>query len=236
MRKPDPLEYGLTEASAARLRDDLEQRHRRLKSISGHGLFPLSVLAGIGLAQLTEHWFLGFVAVFVGLVWAEPRVIDRLSKGPERYEAFREATTLYESWRRRTSEEFWLGLDGCGFEREVAALLRRRGHLVKERGGKGDRGIDLEVDGDTVVQCKAHRKPVAPAVVRELYGAMQLDGRESALLISTQGFTPGAWKLGNEIGIALWDVSVLVEMQLEESPHVKQGNGETSATLITGKR
>jgi HJR/Mrr/RecB family endonuclease len=42
-----------------------------------------------------------------------------------------------------------------------------------------------------VVQCKAHRNPVGPNVVRELYGTMFHAGADAAKLVALGGFTQG---------------------------------------------
>jgi hypothetical protein len=64
----------------------------------------------------------------------------------------------------RLERDFWTSLSGVAFEREVAALLRRLGHTVREIGGAGDEGIDLWCDS-TPIQCKRHAARIAPHVV-----------------------------------------------------------------------
>ena len=77
----------------------------------------------------------------------------------------------------------------------------------------GDQGIDLILrkgGRTTVVQCKAHRRPASPAMVRELYGSMHAFGAESAILACTGGFSGGVkdFARGKPIQlISAWEIA-----------------------------
>lgn len=89
----------------------------------------------------------------------------------------------------RTQRDWWLRLDGRTFEVEAGSVFVGRGYTVRRVGGSGDQGVDLLLtkDGVTIaVQCKAHRNPVGPAAIRDLYGAMTHHGHRQAWIVSTQ--------------------------------------------------
>lgn len=107
----------------------------------------------------------------------------------------------YEQWTRQQAEaarrrqrDFWLSLTGHEFEVEMAALFRGLGYSARVTPGTGDGGIDivLETDAETVlVQCKAHKTPIGPHVVRDLYGTLISNGADRAILVSLSGATVG---------------------------------------------
>ncbi len=97
---------------------------------------------------------------------------------------------------KRTQVEYWRMLDGWQFEREMAALLAKRGYRVKRTGKPGDSGVDIVLrcgNQKIIVQCKAHKTCVGPHAVRDLYGTMKDQLANEAWLISTNGFTKGAY-------------------------------------------
>ncbi len=111
-----------------------------------------------------------------------------------------------ERERLRKLSEYWTSLSGVAFERELANLYRRLGYLVETTPGSGDQGIDLIVKKDgltTIVQCKAHKSPVGPAIARELYGSLVAYGADLAILASTGGFTQGVKDFARGKPIAL---------------------------------
>jgi restriction system protein len=113
----------------------------------------------------------------------------------------------------RAKEDFWRRLDGLRFEQEIATLLRSLGHTVRLTPRSGDEGVDLFIDEDTILQCKAHSVPVSPAVVRELLGAKSYFKARKAILVSTGGFTSGATEFARKTTIELWDANTLVRLQ-----------------------
>lgn len=101
----------------------------------------------------------------------------------------------------RTQELWWQSLDGRRFEIELAMLLQKREYKVQWKGRSGDEGVDLALkdkdDRDIIVQCKAHKNPVGPAPVRELYGTLLHRDAAEAWLISTAGFSAAAKKFAS---------------------------------------
>jgi len=109
-----------------------------------------------------------------------------------RYRVFSKAQAAYSAWKTRTLMEFWRGLSGKAFERELAGLFGRKGYSVELTPASGDRGIAIILHRGarkTIVQCKATSKPVGPAVARELYGTLVACGADDAILAATGGVT-----------------------------------------------
>ena len=104
----------------------------------------------------------------------------------------------------RKKVKWWKSLDGHTFEKEIAKVFNERGYEVRRTQRSGDEGIDLWLAKDHakyIVQCKAHKKVVGPAIVRDLYGTL-LHWKEStevteAWLLSTNGFSQGAKKFAD---------------------------------------
>ena len=120
-----------------------------------------------------------------------------------------------ERTRRRKLRDFWMSLSGREFEQELATLYRRQGYEVQSTPTSGDEGIDLIIrkNGEkTVVQCKSHKAPVGPAIVRELYGSMVASRADNAILACTGGFTKGVRDFAKGKPIELIAASELATM------------------------
>ena len=79
----------------------------------------------------------------------------------------------------------------------------------------GDQGVDLVLRKNgvtTVVQCKAHKNGVGPAVARELLGSMVAFGAKAAILACTGGFTRGVHEFVEGKPIRLLDASAIAKM------------------------
>jgi len=80
----------------------------------------------------------------------------------------------------------------------------------------GDEGVDIWLyteRGREIVQCKAHRTPVGPAVVRELYGTMEHFKAPAGTLASTSGFTKGVITYAQGKPIKLVGLADIIAMQ-----------------------
>lgn len=180
------------------------------------------------MVGLVAPAFLILVLTLTSFYWA-PRAYrmldpDPLSSHRQSYALYKNALARYESEaallaaenaRRiaRQQRAFWEQLTGIQFEQELADLLRSLGHEVRAVGGAGDEGIDLWMDGSTIIQCKAHASSVAPHVVRDLLGARTHVGARRAVLAAPKGFTPGTMDFARKNGIELWDADYLVGLQ-----------------------
>jgi len=137
---------------------------------------------------------------------------------------------LIAGWKgagfRRRQREFleadidmeWIrGLSWRGFERQLAEVYRQKGYEVEETGGGGaDGGIDLKLfkdDRTTVVQCK-HWKTwkVSVKPVRELFGVMTAEKADSAIFITSGGYTSEALKFAEGKPIELIDQHGFLEL------------------------
>jgi len=115
---------------------------------------------------------------------------------------------------RRTQERWWCSLEGQQFEKEVGKLLKERGYNVQFTGASGEGGVDLVLDSASetiLVQCKAHKSPVGPAAVRDLYGALTHRGGSEAWLVSTSPFTGGATEFARDKPLRLIEIRELLD-------------------------
>lgn len=120
-----------------------------------------------------------------------------------------------ERQRQRKLEQYWISMDGVGFERELGGLFRAMGYGVRRTPTSGDQGVDLVLrkNGVTiVVQCKAHKNVVGPAVARELFGSMVAFRAKAAILACTGGFTKGVHEFVKGKPIRLLDASAIAKM------------------------
>lgn len=206
-RRPSLVNYGLSEDDV-RL---LERREKRLPSRlnnAGASIGALSgVFLGIASGDLVTVFVGGWFGLIAGSIVAQllTRPIVSLVKGRDlrvqRYEQFKSARDAFdaavkeaEERERRRHAAFWQSLSGHRFEHELAMLFKRQGYSVKQTPGSGDGGIDivLQRDGKTaIVQCKQTKHPVAPAVARELYGALIASKADEGILAVTGGVTSG---------------------------------------------
>ncbi len=118
----------------------------------------------------------------------------------------------------KMNEQFWYSLDGMTFEKEIEQLFIKIGYtdVVKTK-GSGDGGVDIimkdDVGNEIFVQCKAHKKPVGPHVVRDLYGAMTSGNVKEGILVSLAGVTKGAQDFITGKNITVLNVNRIMELQ-----------------------
>jgi len=174
----------------------------------------------------------GETVTFISLVWLVfviPVITDMIfdkrkkqatqnaaSELKERYRLYKDRALAYSYWVNVRNVSFWDSLDGHQFENRVADLYRQQGYQAKVSNAGGDGGIDIvlskENESPIVVQCKAHSKPVAPAVARDLYGTMLANGYSKALLVSKSGFTAGVLDFVKDKPIELIEMKDLIRM------------------------
>jgi hypothetical protein len=208
---PSPASFGLTGAELEAIKNPPKSLAERIDS------FPVS--HGCLGVLLFPLWY-PFAMTFGLVIAIFEDAFPKRHRKQKQFEAYQAALRTYESRRQdaasaydRKRQDYWLRLGGREFEEEVASLLREHGHAVQTTSASGDEGVDLVVDRATVVQCKNHAKPVAPATVRDLAGAKQYFGARRAILISSRGFTSGAIEFARKVNIELWDVHTLVSLQ-----------------------
>jgi hypothetical protein len=114
----------------------------------------------------------------------------------------------------RMQDLWWQTLNGRRFEIELAMFLERLGYDVQCTGRAGDGGIDLVLSQDgrqTIVQCKAHKNPIGPGPVRDLYGTMIHGNVKEAWLVTTTGFSRAAQEFAKGKRIRLLRVRELLK-------------------------
>jgi len=102
----------------------------------------------------------------------------------------------YDEWLK-TQLSWWQRLSGQRFEQEIGAVFEKRGYQVYLQGKSGDGGVDLIISKGSqriIVQCKAHKNPIGPHVVRDLYGALTHNKARKAWIVSVSRFTKGSWE------------------------------------------
>lgn len=119
------------------------------------------------------------------------------------------------NWQNKLKKDYWMSLTGHQFEHELARLYRTQGYIAKVTKGSGDKGVDifLEKGSDKIlVQCKAHKKAVGPAVARELFGAMNSFGVQKGVIASLSGFTKGVYEFVKGKDIELISIDQILRM------------------------
>ena len=133
----------------------------------------------------------------------------------EKYKKYENTLLAYNYWLNVNSVSFWDSLDGHAFERRVANLYRKYGYdaMVSKEGGDGGIDIVLTKGGEKIaVQCKAHKKAIAPAVARDLFGTMTSGGYKKGMIVSKNGFTKGVYDFVKDKNIELVDMDDLIKM------------------------
>lgn len=180
-------------------------------------VLPNSVIIQIKAYEEAKH------AYQMALAQAEQ---ERVAAVRERERQARERHRI-EEMRSLRQREKWTSLSGEEFEKALGQLLEDLGYSTHGTPRTGDEGIDLIVrrgTKTTVVQCKQHKKPVGPAVVRELYGAMIAYGADQALLACTAGFTRGAEAFARKNHIFLWSLDQLLYWAAQANNLIDSGS------------
>ena len=213
MRKPTPADFKLSETAL-----DDAKRIRRVLAILAVAWMVIGF--GIGAYIGKEAWPLLVLTtppygpiIFYYVAKAATRLLIPTFA---RAVAYENAAERYEQWWTRTQSDFWSSLSGRAFEVELANLYRRMGFKAQLTSRDTDKGVDIWIikDGHRIpVQCKAHRRPVTPGAVRELYGTMQHFGAPTGILASVSGFTRGVTEYAVGKGIELVDLSAIITFQ-----------------------
>jgi Restriction endonuclease len=226
---PEPEVFGLTAARVNKLRepirwnDLLNSRWFWIGDVAVGLLLATRVYEGaqsvvaalvVGYVGFFASGFAaGIVGSLVNAVWR------RFQPDYPQYVKYRRALANYRvriaGWLR-LQESWWQALDGRRFEFELSVLLGKLGYAVTRTGGAGDGGVDLVLSRagrEVIVQCKAHRRPIGPGPVRDLYGTMNHRGAEEAWLVTTTGFSRAARDFADGKRIRLLGVRELLKAE-----------------------
>jgi len=113
---------------------------------------------------------------------------------------------------KQKKRDYWIEQDGYEFERSIAHLFEGLGYYVELTNKTGDEGVDMFLNNNTVVQCKATKSSVSPSVVRDLYGTMKHFKAQKGILVSTGGFTSGSIDFAMGKNIELWDMDKILSV------------------------
>ena len=156
--------------------------------------------------------FLGVSSYLVSAFYNET-ILPALNKKYLNLKNYKKKLKEYEEWYFRTQLEFWRTLTGRQFEVEFAQLFRKQGHTVKIVGGAGDKGIDIILDNNIAVQCKAHKSKVGPGAIRDLIGSMKNANYKKGILASINGFSKGVYEYNRKNNIQLLDATHYIQLQ-----------------------
>lgn len=175
------------------------------------------------LINLVQFLFIGVFLAFVGGLIISKIMNKYPSVKKKRFIKIEKAVNEYEHdivsyqyWTRRKKKEYWLKLSGREFENELSVLYKKQGYSAVVSSQGGDQGIDivlLKNNKKTIVQCKAHNKPVGPAVARDFYGTMIHHRVKSGIIASTTGFTKGVYEFIKGKDIKLITVNEIIELE-----------------------
>lgn len=143
--------------------------------------------------EIVQTFFGSLVGVGICCAITSAIVVQAGESWNPSYRKGRQYDAAVVEWRR-TLHEHWMSLNGRQFEHELASLYERLGFSATRTGGSGDGGVDIVLRMPSqlvIVQCKAHNRPVGPAVAREMFGALTHFGADRAIIACTSGFTSG---------------------------------------------
>ena len=88
------------------------------------------------------------------------------------------------------------------FEKVVASIFKDHGYLARVTAYSGDGGIDVILegkDGDLIgVQVKRYKNKISVAQIRELTGALVLNGITKGIFVTTSEFQSGVYSIAKQ--------------------------------------
>ena len=230
MKKPKQKDYNLTDSRIKEI-DQLKNKFEKglgekqhwfivyifsvlwtIQIIENESLFTPENLAISLLLMIPTGVVLGLFRLAVENLIIEI-VIPFFNQDYSNFKKYKKKIKEYEDWFFRTQLDFWRSLSGSKFEIELAKLFKNNGYTVQKIGGSGDKGIDLILDENIVVQCKAYKSKVGPAAIRDLIGTMKNSGYRNGVLASINGFSSGVPSYIRNNNIKLMDASHYINLQ-----------------------
>jgi HJR/Mrr/RecB family endonuclease len=180
--------------------------------VADFGIFFLIFHSGVHFSFGWVMGFLGF-SLIVGIpfmiAWAvlgslEKRLHCALSEPYARYSRYQAALAAYQvklsAFEKSETErearlakqraDYWRALSGTAFETELGGLFCRMGYEVSYTPSTSDGGVDILLRKRlTIVQCKAHNKPVSISVARELSACIVDFQAHDAIIACFEGVT-----------------------------------------------
>ena len=78
-------------------------------------------------------------------------------------------------------------------------------------------------DASYIVQCKAHKNPVGPSVIRDLYGTLVGSKCDVGILVNLGGFSQGVFDFVEGKPILLLDISDVVNLNAGNNSSLRVG-------------
>ena len=142
------------------------------------------------------------------------------------FNEYKEELDKYNLAIQKKKQDYWYKLDGWEFEKEFAKLLDKNGYDTMNTRGSGDEGVDIYAQKNNVsyiVQCKAHKNPVGPSVIRDLYGTLVGSKCDVGILVNLGGFTQGVFDFVEGKPILLLDISDVVNLNAGNNSSLRVG-------------
>jgi hypothetical protein len=178
----------------------------------------VGTLVGLfGVSWVASLIGLGLSCFIAQRVIETPKLSLELRRQLDASEKYESSLRTWEASQEKLKREYWLSLDGWAFEHAISTLFRGKGYTAFVTPGSNDGGVDIVLVKDqekVIVQCKNHRSPAAPAMVRDLYGSMVHEGAASAILVCTGGFTSGTKEFAKGKPIELIDLEGIITMAM----------------------
>lgn len=178
-------------------------------------------IVGFGFSQI-YNWLGGKIAWGLHPFWYDETtsLYDDYLEAMDKYDStfqkksieidrFEDELKLIEEQKKR---DYWFKQDGYEFERSIAHLFEGLGYNVKQTRKTGDEGVDMFLNNNIIVQCKATKSPIAPSVLRDLYGTMQHFKAQKGIIVSTGGFTSGSIDFAMGKNIDLWNMDKILSV------------------------
>jgi len=236
-RPPDLTDFGYSENDYQSDREHRRTMLKRLAVLPWVGAILFGIVAGFSselLASLSPYVFLLVLAgLIIGSILGsviKNRIVDIMARKKfDRLMSYETQLFGYVYWSKRRRSDFWRSLSGLAFEQELAKMFRLAGYEAQVTHASGDEGVDIILTKDGrrgVVQCKAHKGPVGPHIVRELFGSAVHFNADFAMLASISGFTPAAIDFAKQKSIELLEITDIIRMQELDSRDSKQTKEE----------
>jgi len=171
-----------------------------------------------------NYWLIFIAIIFLVLLNIFSDLTDKLAErkvrrlkikpSEEDFKKFNDYEKALKVYHKSLSE-YWYSRTGWEFEGEFEILLNNQGFITNKTRGSSDGGIDIfavKNDITYAVQCKAHKNPVGPAIVRELYGSMNHNNIKNGILVNLGGFTKGVFEFSKDKSIILLDIDDVIKL------------------------
>jgi len=190
----------------------------------GKILSSIGLLFVFGFVSLVASFVLFFVLAGIIALFDVVRkgVREYSDENYRNYNKYNKDLDEYESWWIRNQADYWRRMDGKRFEQEIAMLYSQLGYEAQLTSHSNDQGVDIYLRKDNeniIVQCKAHKKKIGPAVSRELYGTLKDSNANKAILATLEGVSSGAEAFIKGKPIKIITVNDIIRMRKQLDEH-----------------